>query len=331
MANIKDVAKHAGVSPATVSRVLTKNVKVKKETEMVVLQSIAELNYSPNILAQRMRQQRTLAVNVIVPDIANPFFCEILRGIELVAHENGYQVYIIDINNDACAEQNYISALAQRQVDGIISLSAATALKTIESMSQGFPIVIAVQYFEDSTLPNVGIDNVHASKDIVKHLISLGHRKIAYITTSPELSLYRDRMTGYLQALAESGIPIDMNKVFYADSASMSSGYNEALKIIEDKSVSAICAAGDCLAIGAIKAIKGQGLSIPRDLSIVGFDDIDYAEFCDPGLTTVQQPRIELGKQSMLMLLNLINGTPGQTKKILNHKIVVRGSTAELI
>lgn len=330
MVSIKDVAKNAGVSAATVSRVLAKRGNVKEETELAVLQSIEKLNYMPNILAQQLRQQKTNAINVIVPDITNPFFFEIVRGIERVARQNNYQVYIVDADNDSQIERHAIAALTQKQVDGMISLSATSAIKTVEQIAKGFPMVIACQYFKESSLPNIGIDNIQASKDAVNYMISLGHRDMIYLTTSPNHALYRDRLTGYMRAMEENGLPIDLQKVAYAEDHSMMSGYKITKELLQFRTFTGICAAGDGLALGAMKAIQEAGLKVPEDISIVGFDDTIYAQFSTPSLTTIHQPMAEIGEQSMHLLLDLINGKETQSKTILKHTLVLRNSVKSI-
>lgn len=329
MITIKDVAQKAGVSPATVSRVITAKGNVKKETETLVWNCIEELGFKPNILAQQLRQQRTNIVNVIVPDVTNLFFGPIIRGIENIAEANNYKVYIVDVKNSSETEYSYISSLTQKQVDGIISLSSTAAIKTVAKMTSGFPIVLAVQYYEDSTIPNVGVDNVAASKEIVNHVISLGHEKIAYITSFPNNALYRDRLTGYLRALEENRIKVDMQKVFYTPNSSLNSGYQIGKEILQDESITAICTAGDPLAMGVIKAASEMGISVPEKLSVTGFDDIEFARFFSPELTTIHQPTTELGERAMCILLDLINGKKlDNSRVILKHDMVVRGSTA---
>lgn len=326
---IVDVAKNAGVSPATVSRVLSNKVNVNKESVAAVLKSIEELNYKPNVIAQQLRSQKTNSVYVIVPDIMNSFFSPIIKGIEEEARSAGYDIYIIDSNRDEKIERAFVAALAKKQMDGVISLSATGAIKKLEEVAEGFPMVIAVQYFEESSLPNIGIDNVKASEDITNYLISLGHKDIGYISAYPNNALYRDRFTGYIKALADSGLDMDMKKVYYAATNSYESGYEATKKLLEGTKVSAICTSGDSIAIGAIKAIKEMGYSVPNDISVTGFDDLEYASFSNPSLTTVHQPMMELGKGAMQILKTLMDGKEiSNNRIILSHSIVVRNSTS---
>jgi len=327
MATIKDVAKYAGLSPATVSRVIRNQSNVSDKTRNLVMKAISDLNFQPNTLARQLRQRETKTIIVIVPDIGNSFFRDIIKGIESVAYQNNYQVFLTDMQNNPDIEAYYFNALLQKQADGIISLSASVPLKLMEQVASQYPVVIVCQYMENSDLPNVTIDNVAASKKIMEHLIKMGHTRIAHLTTFPNVMLYRDRLAGYYQSLAENGIQIDMDLVRYGNS-SFQSGYEQMMELLElKKPVTAVFAAGDILAIGAMKALKASGKRIPEDCAVVGFDDIDLSSIYDPTLTTIRQPKREMGEISMTMLLDLINGKkPTPNQRILNYELVIRES-----
>lgn len=330
--SIVDVARNAGVSPATVSRVLSNNECVKKESVEAVLKSIKELNYRPNVVARQLRTQKTNAIYVIVPDITNTFFGPIIRGIEQEAQKSGYYIYIVDAHQSEKAEKGFISALGQRQIDGIISLSGTTAIQTVEKLSDGFPIVMASQYYEGSRLPNIGIDNAKAMEDICNYIISLGHREIGFISPNPYISLYQDRHNGYVKALTEHDLEVDVNKEVYTAYNSIQEGYDAAKKLIASARVTAICAAGDSLALGAIKAIQDMGLSVPGDYSVTGFDDISFASYATPTLTTVHQPMHEMGSGAMRILKSILNGEKTDNSRIvLEHSVIIRESTAEYV
>ena len=181
MVTVKDVAKAAGVSIATVSRVVRDEANVKKDTKDLVLKVIRELNYQPNALARQMRQQSTKTVIVIVPDIGNSFFHEILFGIQDTATKYGYQILIANMNNKPDVETYYFNALLQKQVDGVISLSANIAKSLMDKVANAYPIVVACQYLDNSDMPNVTIDNISAAKRIVEYLIEQGHTHIAIL------------------------------------------------------------------------------------------------------------------------------------------------------
>lgn len=327
MVTITDVAKAAGVSTATVSRVLHGQGTVKPATRDAVMATIQELNYKPNALARQMRTQKTKSVIVIVPDISNTFFSEILFGIEQCAKDHDYQILIADMHGQPDVEDYYFQAIQQHTVDGIISLSASIARTLMEQVAEEYPIVVACQYLENYHVPNVTIDNISAATAITEHLIQLGHTKIAHITDQPTSQLYRDRFNGYISALAKHQIPIDLELVRYGKS-SIQSGYDEMNHLLDmGKPFSAVFAAGDVMAIGAIKALNDAGLRVPEDCAVVGFDDIEISAFWEPSLTTVRQPRKEIGRSAFGKLLKLMSKKPlNSMQDVLDYEIVIRES-----
>lgn len=327
MASIKDVAKRANVSTATVSRVLRNAGNVTEETKQRVLEAIEALNYQPNVLGRYLRRMETETVLVIVPDITNPFFSKVLRGIEAVALERGYQVLLGDTQNDVQLEEQYLNVLPQKQVDGMIFLTARTRKELMEEMSRQFPIVLACEYLEGTDIPTVSIDNISSARKATEHLIGLGHRRIAHLTGPMDVILSRDRLRGYYQALAQHDIDVDASLVQEGD-FSFESGYNVTLKLLAlEKPPTAIFAANDAMAIGAIKAVRHRGGRVPDDVAVVGFDDIQMASIFEPGVTTIAQPMFDIGKQAMKLLLQLIDGEEVERRQfVLPDRLVIRES-----
>jgi LacI family transcriptional regulator, repressor for deo operon, udp, cdd, tsx, nupC, and nupG len=327
MASIKDVAKLANVSTATVSRVLRNAGNVTEETKRRVLEAIEALNYQPNVLGRYLRRMETETVLVIVPDITNPFFSKVLRGIEAVALERGYQVLLGDTQNDVQLEEQYLNVLPQKQVDGMIFLTARTRKELMEEMSRQFPIVLACEYLEGTDIPTVSIDNISSARKATEHLIGLGHRRIAHLTGPMDVILSRDRLRGYYQALAQHDIDVDAALVQEGD-FSYESGYNVTLKLLAlEKPPTAIFAANDAMAIGAIKAVRHRGGRVPDDVAVVGFDDIQMASIFEPGVTTIAQPMFDIGKQAMKLLLQLIDGEEVERRQfVLPDRLVIRES-----
>jgi LacI family transcriptional regulator, repressor for deo operon, udp, cdd, tsx, nupC, and nupG len=327
MASIKDVAKLANVSTATVSRVLRNAGNVTEETKRRVLEAIEALNYQPNVLGRYLRRMETETVLVIVPDITNPFFSKVLRGIEAVALERGYQVLLGDTQNDVQLEEQYLNVLPQKQVDGMIFLTARTRKELMEEMSRQFPIVLACEYLEGTDIPTVSIDNISSARKATEHLIGLGHRRIAHLTGPMDVILSRDRLRGYYQALAQHDIDVDAALVQEGD-FSFESGYNVTLKLLAlEKPPTAIFAANDAMAIGAIKAVRHRGGRVPEDVAVVGFDDIQMASIFEPGVTTIAQPMFDIGKQAMKLLLQLIDGEEVDRRQfVLPDRLVIRES-----
>lgn len=327
MITISDVAREAGVSTATISRVLHNSDSVKPATRDIVLATIRRLNYNPNALARQMRTQKTHSVIVTVPDIGNLFFSEVIYGIERSARKHGYQIMLVDMHEQSELEDYYFQAIQQHTIDGIISLSASVAKSLMEKVAEKYPIVVACQYLENYSVPNVTIDNIRAAEAMTEHLISLGHKKIAHISGPPSELLYRNRLNGYLSALSKHHFNIDLELVKYG-LPTIQDGYNNMKSLLEqDSSITAVFAAGDVIAFGAIKAIKDAGLRVPEDCAVVGFDDLDMAAFLTPALTTVRQPRKEIGDTAFDMLLTLMEHKQvEQTQVVLDYELIIRDS-----
>lgn len=332
MVTISDVAKLANVSTATVSRVLSNSGNVKKETTEKVLEAIQKLNYQPNVLARQLRKLETKTILVVVPDITNTFFSKILRGIERVAIENDYEVLLGDTGNDVERERGYLDILRQKKADGMILLTARLESHLLEEMAGEFPVVLACEYLEGSTIPTVSIDNISSARKATEYLINLGHRRIGFISGPLNVILGRDRLKGFRQAMEQHNIPIESFLVQEGD-FSFESGYNMMMKFLAlDQPPTAVFAANDEMAIGAIKAIKSKGLHVPDDISVVGFDDIKFASIYEPALTTISQPMFEIGKKAMELLIKLINKDQLERNQyILEDQLVIRETCKEYV
>ncbi|WP_071392736.1 LacI family DNA-binding transcriptional regulator [Bacillus tuaregi] len=327
MVRIADVAKLANVSTATVSRVLSNTGKVKKETTEKVLEAIKQLNYQPNMLARQLRTLETKTILVVVPDISNPFFSKVLRGIEVVADENGYQVLLGDTINKPEHEIAFLDILRQRKADGMILLTARSDRKSLEQLTKEYPIVLACEYIEGAAIPTVSIDNISSARKITEHLIQLQHERIATITGPLHVVLGRDRLKGFQQAMIQYGLPLDQCLIQEGD-FTLESGFNQMLKLLAlENQPTAVFAANDEMAMGAIRAIKSKGLKVPHDIAVVGFDDIKFASIFEPALTTIAQPTFEIGEKAIELLISLINNKPIQKEQyILEDKLIVRAS-----
>lgn len=324
---INDVAKAAGVSTATVSRVLSNPDLVKSTTRKHVLQIIKELNYQPNVLARQLRTQATKTVIVIVPNIENSFLRGIISGIGSEAEQTGYQMLIADLHSQPSLEAYYFEAIQQRQIDGIISLSANITKKLISQLAEKYPLVMAAQCVTGSAIPSVSIDNSAASKAIMQHLIRLGHRQIAHITATPTQLPYKDRLDSYLSVLEEYHIPVDEDLISYGE-PTIEGGYIQTRVLLANqKNFTALFAAGDTMAIGAIKALNEYGRRVPEDCAVVGFDDIDLSGFWKPALTTIRQPKEQIGRVAFQKLLALMQNEPIiNNQEVLPYELVIRES-----
>lgn len=331
MVRIADVARMANVSTATVSRVISNAGTVKKETAEKVLEAIKKLNYQPNMLARQLRRSETKTILVVVPDITNTFFSAVLRGIESVAIENGYQVLLGDARNNVETETSYLTILGQKKADGLILLTARTDQKILEELSQDYPVVLACEYYEGTVLPTVSIDNVSSARKATEYLISLKHNRIGHISGPLNVVVGRDRCKGFHQAMSKHGIPVDPSLVQEGE-FSFESGFNLMMKFLSlEEPPTAIFAGNDEMAMGAVKAAKSKGFRVPEDLSVVGFDDIKFASIFEPALTTIAQPTFDMGQKAMHLLLRLINNEELEKDQfILPDNLIVRESCKEL-
>lgn len=325
--NIKDVAKAAGVSITTVSRVLNTPDAVRSSTRERVLQAISEMEYQPNMLARQLRTQTTKTVIVIVPNIENSFLRAITAGIGTEAEKFGYQMLIADLHSQPSLEQYYFEAIQQRQVDGIISLSANITKKLVEQIADKYPLVMAAQCVPDFPIPSVSIDNDAATRALMTHLLRLGHRDIAHITVSQTQMPYQDRLNSYRAILEEHNIPVDEELISYGE-PTIEGGYEQMWALLaKQKKITAVFAAGDTMALGAMKALKEQGIRVPEDCAVVGFDDINLSAFWEPALTTIRQPKEQIGRAAFKKLLALMQNEPvSNSQEFLPYELVIRES-----
>lgn len=326
MSNIRDVARLAGVSVATVSRALSNPEKVSPESLEKVHNAIAQVGYRPNMLARNFRSARAYAVVVLVPDIANPFYSLFIRALEDRAQQKGYAVLLGDTRGTPEREMEYIRRVETRLADGIVQLRPSSE-KSQNNIPPDVPCVNACGC-EYTTGPAIRIDNRAAAKTMVNYLISLGHRRIGVISGLKDNPHAIDRLEGYKEAIAEAGIPFEKDLVAEGD-FTMWSGLNAAFQFCNMKNrPTAIFSMNDEMAIGAMQTLKNQGIRIPEDMSVTGFDDIAYAKYSDPALTTISQPAEEMGKMAMDMLLKVIEGEPlSQRECVLPTEFIIRKST----
>jgi LacI family repressor for deo operon, udp, cdd, tsx, nupC, and nupG len=326
MASVKDVAALAGVSTATVSRALSQPDKVAEETRDRVMQAVKACGYRMNTAARQFRRQRTETVLVVVPDIGNPFFSNIIQGIESCAQQHNYRVLLGEADSGSSEAESYAHYMHQQHADGAILLTVE-GIENFLAEDARTPIVMACEYLPKSPCPTVRIDNARAAEDAVLHLLELGHTRIAYINGPAQSPLSKDRLRGYRRALKSAGIEVARELITQGD-YSPGSGYVCAHQLLAlDSPPTAIFAASDPMAIGAMRAARERKLKIPQQLSLVGFDDIRFAEFMTPGLTTIHQPRELIGSTAMEQLLQLLQGGTPEQDKVLAHKLVIREST----
>ncbi len=336
MADIREVARLAGVSIATVSRTLKKPELVKEETRLHVMNAVRHLDYTPNTLGSSLRNRRSDLVVVLVPDISNPFFAEIIHGIEQVAHENGYSVLLGDTQHDPDRENVYANCLNTKQVDGLLFLGHRVPASVKHLVrKKGLPvrpIVNACEYSRKLGVPGVHIDNEAAAYEVTSHLLELGHRNIGVVTgPMDEGPLSRNRLAGVNKALSEKGMTLPKSMIHYGD-FSIESGLEASHALLDRKHPpSALFCFNDEMAMGVMEYCREMDISVPEKLSLVGFDDIRFARYCNPPLTTVHQPTKNIGRTAMQLLLELMSGKKiTQMNRILPTKLVIRESTIRL-
>jgi LacI family repressor for deo operon, udp, cdd, tsx, nupC, and nupG len=338
VSSIKDVARLAGVSTATVSRTLAEPEKVTEETRRKVQAAIRRSGYVRNALARSFRMQSTQTILVLVPDIGNPFYSLIIQGLEEVAQQHRYRLLLGDTQNNVEREIEYLQSVMQRQVDGVISLGhtlpPVPKVNTVDKSkkSKAIPLVMACEYLHDASVSSVCIDNIAAAALAMQHLLDLGHRRIGFINGPAPTPLSKDRLRGYRDALKNAGLEYDKSLVMRGD-FSLSSGELATQSLLDaDSKITAIFAANDAMAIGAIKVLRARGLQVPGDISVIGFDDIEFAQYVEPALTTIHQPRREIGRATMAkMIAQLQQDSEPASQIVLEHELVIRQSTAALM
>ena len=333
--SIKEVARMAGVSIATVSRCVNNPEKVTEKTRLKVQKAILETGYSPNTLAQSFRRGRTNLVMVVLPSIGDPFFTDVMRGIRTAAKAKGYSVVIEETQFNTMTADEIGAMLVSKQTDGIILLASMSPFGT-EILSaksrRRLPIVIGCETIspELAEFPSVHIDNVAAAKEATNYLISQGHRRIAMIYGQASSLLTKDREYGYRAAMNQARLAIEEGWVVEGE-LSIEGAIRATRKLLNHQHrPTAVFCANDEMAIGCLHAVKSAGLHVPDDISVIGFDDIRYAEVTDPPLTTIGQPAEEIGERVMYRLCREIeDGRNGETTpEIVPHELIVRQSVA---
>jgi LacI family repressor for deo operon, udp, cdd, tsx, nupC, and nupG len=338
--SIKQVAKIAGVSTATVSRYLNSPEDVREKTREKVQEAIRQTGYAPNALARNFRRGRTSLVVVVLPSVGDPFFAGVMRGIWRVAESEGYSILIRETQFNTLAFDEYSDIVFSKQADGIILLASispfmaeAGEMLVAKSGAGGSglpPIVIGCETVTTqlSHFPSVRVDNTLAASEATRHLIALGHKRIGFISGLHTSLLTRDRERGYRQAMAEAGLAVADGWV--AEGRQTLDGAREAARnlLAQKPRPTAIFCANDEMAMGAMHEIRRAGLRVPQDISVAGFDDIRYAEILDPPLTTIAQPAEMIGERTMRRLCRAISGGDiGAEPEIVPHRLVIREST----
>lgn len=327
---INDVAKKAGVSTTTVSHIINGTRYVSDELKVKVEAAIRELGYRPNSLARGLRRGESKTLGLIVPDNSNPFFAEILRSIENIGYEHGYAVILCNSDGDIKKEISYTELLVAKQVDGIVFITTNNSCEHLqEIIDEGIPIVVIDRDIPLSGTDVLLVDNFHGGYMATRYLIELGHRRIACITGPSLLNPSADRVNGYKQALSEAGIPENPAWIVTGDFQYRGGELGIEQLLQHDERPTAVFACNDMMALGALRGLRKAKLSVPRDISLIGFDDISLTSVVSPALTSVAQPLHEISRLAFELLIERIQqkGENHEAKRIvLPTQIVERES-----
>ena len=329
MVTMRDISKKAGVSVTTVSHVINETRIVSDELRLRVLSAMEELRYRPNALARSLRRGETTTIGLIVPNNANPFFSEIARGIEDTTYKEGYSLILCNSDDDVSRELRYTRTLIDNQADGIIFVAAGGSEDSLQLLDdRNVPFVIVDRNISSVSADSVLIDNRSGGEQATDHLLQLNHRRIGCITGPSNLNSSIDRVAGYIDTIKRAELKIDDNLIVKGN-FDFDSGYRCANELFAlKKPPTAIFACNDMMAIGAIRAAKDADIEVPSQLSVVGFDGIPLAKYVTPPLTTVQQPKHELGQiASELLLSRIQNKELPIRQRILDTILMIREST----
>lgn len=325
MYTIRDIARLAGVSVATVSGVLNNKPTVKPALVERVKKAMDALDYHPDQVARSLRVRRTSTIGMVIADLTNPFFTEVIRGVEKEAQSNGYSVILCDANEDPDLEQHYLSALFARRVDGVLLAETSSSSIRESRIHKRFPIVLVDRVPPGFAGAAVITDNFSAAYEGTRHLIELGHHQIAIITGQLSLSNGLDRLEGFRKALQEQHLALP-DKYLQQGNFQLESGYHCGLELMRlPVPPTAIFSCNNKMTLGLMRALRELRVNCPETLSVLGFDDFEWSAYFTPRLTTIAQPTYEMGRQAMQMLLRILQepaGNDGHAGGI--HETIVR-------
>ncbi len=326
--SIKDVAREAGVSIATVSRVINNVNVVSSNTKKRVDDAIEKLGYSPNIVAQSLKTQRSRSIGILIPDISSQVYPEIVRGAEDVAQMYDYSIILCNSDFDVDKEKKYIKVMKEKMVDGLLYMSSSLDPEILDYIKLlQLKTILVETSEEDKALPSVTIDNRRASFDAVNYLLDKGNNKIAYVGIKKDKrNAWARRFDGYEDALKERGIEVDPDLTYYGDLKAQT-GYKGINAIFEKTKVDAVFCGSDEIAMGVINGLRDNGLRCPEDVDVMGFNDIIEAAIFYPKITTISQPLYDMGSVSMRMLVKMLKNEPlDENHFTLGYQLIERDS-----
>jgi LacI family transcriptional regulator len=331
MSTISDVARRAGVSAMTVSRVINNSGYISPETRERVEKAVRDLGYVPNALARSLRFKQTKTLALVLTDITNPFFTTIARGVEDAASEQGFSVIFCNTDESESKEAEYLNVVLQKQVDGLLLVPASCSSDSVTFLQERkVPVVVLDRCVYDVKIDTLRCDSEGGAYQLTRHLLDLGHTRIAILSGPSSVSTAIDRVAGYRRALAEAGLGSRVELVYHGE-YSQASGYQMAWQALGvTPRPTALFAANNFITSGALRAVREAGLRVPEDISIVSFDDLPTAPFMGPALTVAAQPAYEMGRKAAELLLTRLAGEgPAEPQEIvLPTEIIVRESSA---
>jgi len=327
---MKDVAELAGVSASTVSHVLNGTRKVSEDTRERVRLAIEELGYEPNLLAKSLKVSRTFTIGLLISDIQNPFFTSVIRGAEDVALSRGYHLFLCNTDEDPSREDEYVRELSKKRVDGLIVASSASRRNhTLQLRLEDVPFVFMDREVEGIEADTVSVDNRLGMRLIAEHLTQLGHERVGMVSGPLEKSSGHERYHGLRDALADLGLPLHDSLVRFGDFR-VSGGREAAEELLRlPEPPTALVVSNNQMTLGALLAVRELGLRVPDEVSVVSFDDMEWAPLANPPLTALAQPTYEMGATAARMLLDKIEkkATGSPSKLFMEPELMVRGST----
>jgi LacI family transcriptional regulator len=333
-ATINDVARLAGVSKGTVSKYVNGTRYVGAGSKAKIAAAIAELGYAPNRVAQGLSLRRSHAIGLVVANIGNPFYAELIRGAEDVAAAQGYTLLLASTDGEPKRESGIVKAMRQRQVDGIVFASVRLADREVTALARdGMRVVLASRHLPDAEVDMVLVDSVRGARIAVEHLIGHGHERIAYVGGPQSIAQFKDRLRGWREALEAAKLPVSAELCLTMDKLDIDAGTTAAHQLLALKEPpTAIFAATDNLAFGILKACNYAGCPVPGRLALVGFDNVPFGEIALVPLTTVDGSGLNIGQRAMRLLIDRIENEPAtparnnQVRMIIQPTLCIRQS-----
>ena len=328
---LNDIAEMAGVSVSTVSRVLNNKAseyRISPDTEQVILEAAGKLKYRPNQIARGLRLNKTNTLGVVAPDVSNPFFAYIIKRVQNVAHQLGYSIVVCNTDENLDQEVEHVNVLYRNRVDGLIAMPVGQEFRHfLEWAERGRPLVLLDRCIDDLDANRVVVDNYTGAYEAVEHMIGFGHERIAVIQGLPGTYTNTERLRGYRQALVDHGLTVHENLIVGGDFREENGYLETKLLLTMPERPTAIFATSDLITLGALKAIHEEGLTLPDDMSMVMFDDFDFAPYLKCPITAVRQPKELMGEMAVKLLVDELKGeSRGGKRVVLKSHLIARES-----